>query len=147
MTRTRDHRTPQPLLIVVLAAVALAAGCRRNVRLEPPITWTWTLAPATAVVGPATLTLTLHEPSGDPLDATIGLEAHMSHPGMAPVLASAIRRAPGTYDIPFAFTMQGDWVLLVSMVLPDGQRIRAAHRRRERPVARLTSAYPRETFS
>jgi hypothetical protein len=47
----------------------------------------------------------------------------MSHAGMAPVLADGVERAAGVYDIPFAFTMQGDWVLLVSAVLPDGGRV------------------------
>ncbi len=47
----------------------------------------------------------------------------MSHAGMAPVLANATESAPGVYDLRFAFTMQGDWVLLVAAVLPDGTRI------------------------
>jgi hypothetical protein len=47
----------------------------------------------------------------------------MTHAGMAPVLANASERAPGVYDLPFAFTMQGDWVLLVSAVLKDGARV------------------------
>jgi hypothetical protein len=47
----------------------------------------------------------------------------MKHPGMAPVLAAATERSPGVYDLPFAFTMQGDWVLLVSAVAPHGGRI------------------------
>jgi hypothetical protein len=47
----------------------------------------------------------------------------MSHPGMAPVLADAAERAPGIYKVPFEFTMQGDWVLLVSAVLHDATRV------------------------
>jgi len=42
---------------------------------------------------------------------------------MAPVLADATETAPGVYDLRFAFTMQGDWVLLVSAVLPGGARL------------------------
>jgi hypothetical protein len=34
---------------------------------------------------------------------------------MAPVLAHATEREPGVYDLPFSFTMQGDWALLVSV--------------------------------
>jgi hypothetical protein len=47
----------------------------------------------------------------------------MTHAGMAPVQADASERAPGVYDLTFAFTMQGDWVLLVSAVLKDGTRV------------------------
>jgi hypothetical protein len=47
----------------------------------------------------------------------------MSHAGMAPVVTDAREHAPGVYDLPFAFTMQGDWVLLVSVALPAGGRI------------------------
>lgn len=109
---------------LLLLAAASAVACRQNARAEPQIQWSWRITPAAPVVGPATLTITIHQPSGDPVDgAAVHLEAHMSHPGMAPVLASATRRAAGTYDIPFAFTMRGDWVLLVSMELADGRRI------------------------
>jgi hypothetical protein len=51
------------------------------------------------------------------------LEAHMSHPGMAPAVADAVERGSGVYDMPFRFTMAGDWVLLVSATLPHGERI------------------------
>lgn len=47
----------------------------------------------------------------------------MSHPGMAPVLASATEHELGVYDVPFAFTMPGDWILLVNASLPGGTRI------------------------
>jgi hypothetical protein len=84
----------------------------------------WTLRPTAAVVGPARLTITIRESSGRAMHgATVHLEGHMTHPGMAPVVADAVERAPGTYEVPFAFTMQGDWVLLVSAVLPDGGRL------------------------
>jgi hypothetical protein len=70
------------------------------------------------------LTVTLRDRSGAPVTAaTVRLEGYMSHAGMAPVLADGTERAPGVYEIPFAFTMQGDWALLVSAALPDGTRM------------------------
>jgi hypothetical protein len=42
---------------------------------------------------------------------------------MAPLMAGAVERTPGVYDAAFAFTMQGDWVLLVTIALPDGTRV------------------------
>jgi hypothetical protein len=47
----------------------------------------------------------------------------MSHVGMAPVFADALERAPGVYELSFALTMRGDWVLLVSVTLADGGRV------------------------
>jgi hypothetical protein len=113
---------------LVLAAAGLSQlGCSRHehtARTDAPVDLTWSLRPATAVVGPATLTLSLRASSGGPIaGAKVGLEAHMTHPGMAPVMAAAVERTPGVYEVDFAFTMQGDWVLLVSVSLPDGARV------------------------
>ena len=55
--------------------------------------------------------------------ADVRLEADMSHAGMAPVFADAAARGDGVYEIPFSFTMRGDWVLLISVALPDGARL------------------------
>ena len=48
----------------------------------------------------------------------------MSHPGMAPVLASAVERGDGIYQAELQFTMRGDWVLLVSGSLSNGAAVR-----------------------
>jgi hypothetical protein len=85
---------------------------------------TWTLNPAPAVVGPATLLVHFtHKTNGQVTGASVRLEGFMSHAGMAPVLATATERTPGAYEIPFTFTMQGDWVLLVRGELPGGHRV------------------------
>jgi hypothetical protein len=42
---------------------------------------------------------------------------------MTPVIAGAAERTAGVYVAPFAFTMPGDWVLLVSGSLADGGRV------------------------
>jgi len=85
---------------------------------------TWSLAPTPSVVGPSTLTVAVRDSAGAPVaGATLKLEADMSHAGMAPVFADATERGQGVYEIPFSFTMRGDWVLLVSVVLPDGARL------------------------
>jgi hypothetical protein len=122
-------RHPRRLgLEVLLAAACLShAGCgggTRADRTDSRVVLTWTLRPAAATVGPATLTLSLRAPSGAPITAAaVRIEGHMTHAGMAPVIADAVERAPGVYESTFAFTMQGDWVLLVSIALPDGTRV------------------------
>jgi hypothetical protein len=117
---------------LLLAAASLShAGCGRSthpdrgdLRADPRVDLTWTLRPAAAIVGPATLTVSLRAPSGGPMTgATVRIEGQMTHAGMAPLLADAVERAPGVYEAAFAFTMQGDWVLLVSATLPDGARV------------------------
>ncbi len=120
----RARRSPAAWLVA--AAVALggaSTACARRGAPEPRLAVTWTLSPERPLAGPAALTLTVRDPAGRPVKgAKVRLEALMSHPGMAPVVADAAERAPGVYEASFAFTMQGDWVLLVSIAAPDGAR-------------------------
>ena len=55
--------------------------------------------------------------------AALRVEGHMSHPGMAPVVAQAAERQPGVYEAAMAFTMRGDWILLVTGTLASGEPI------------------------
>ena len=120
---TRGAWRTRPGAVALLAA-GLSCGCTRSAVVPPPVEVTWTLTPSSAVVGPATLAVTLRAPAGDAVPgARVHLEAFMSHPGMAPVIADATERFPGVYDLPFAFTMAGDWVLTVTIALPGGGRV------------------------
>jgi hypothetical protein len=111
-------------VLLAVASFLSHAGCGHSARSEPHVDLTWTLRPASAIVGPNTLTLSIRGRSGEPMaGATVRIEGHMTHPGMAPVMADAVERAPGVYEAAFAFTMQGNWVLLVSVRLPDGARV------------------------
>jgi YtkA-like len=122
--RLRRRRNTGRLAGVLLAASLFNAACHRSTQSDSRFDVAWTLRPQAPVVGPAALTITLRTPSGDPVRrATVRLEGHMSHAGMASVTADATESAPGVYDLRFAFTMQGDWVLLVSAVLPNGARV------------------------
>ena len=122
--RPRQRRNTIALAGALLAASLSSGACHRSPRTESQLDVAWTLRPEAPAVGPATLTVTLRQTSGDPVKgARVRLEGHMSHAGMAPVLADATESAPGVYDLQFAFTMQGDWVLLVSAALPEGARV------------------------
>ena len=108
----------------MLGAMLLISGCHQPASIAPDVDVTSALVPTAPKVGPATLTVTLRRPSGEALaGAAVRLEAHMTHAGMAPVLADATERTPGVYDLLFEFTMPGDWVLLVSAVAPRDGRI------------------------
>jgi hypothetical protein len=118
---------PDPLrralpALLLLIATAIAGACgpapARGVAFD------WAIAPAPPVVGGATLTLRLSDAAGHPVEgARLRIEGHMSHPGMAPVIAKADERGPGVYEAPVSFTMRGDWILLVTGTLASGERI------------------------
>jgi YtkA-like len=115
---------PFGVVLGLLVLTIPSGACARPNDAGPRLEVTWKLRPETPSVGPTTLTVTLRDTAGAPVEgARVRLEGHMTHAGMAPVLANASERAPGVYDLPFAFTMQGDWVLLVSAVLKDGARV------------------------
>jgi len=120
-------RHPWRLGLLLTAAGLSHAGCSRSdhaARTDPRIDLTWTLRPSTPTVGPATLSLSLRTPAGDPIKgATVRIEGHMTHAGMTPLTAEAVERAPGVYEAGFGFTMQGDWALLVSVEFPGGARV------------------------
>ena len=56
--------------------------------------------------------------------ATLDLEAHMTHPGMAPVVVRLREDAPHQYSATMPVTMAGEWVLFVSGRLADGRIVR-----------------------
>lgn len=118
------RRGPARRLAVLLCAALVLAHCGRGASQPSTITGTLSLSPKAPGVGPAALTVLLRDAADAPLaGAAVRLEAHMSHPGMAPVLATGVERSPGAYDFNFSFTMAGDWVLVVHATLPGGDRV------------------------
>jgi len=68
--------------------------------------------------------LDLYDLSAKPVSgASIVLEADMSHAGMAPVFGGSTEVAPGRYSGNLAFSMAGDWVVLLHVTLPNGTRV------------------------
>jgi hypothetical protein len=47
----------------------------------------------------------------------------MSHPGMSPVFGEAKEVRPGLYQAQLEFGMAGDWVILLHVALPGGQKL------------------------
>ena len=65
--------------------------------------------------------ITLTDNDGNPVnDATLSIEGNMNHAGMVPVLRDADDGAEGVYEVPFEWTMGGDWFVVVNVTLPNG---------------------------
>lgn len=108
-----------------MAAVLLLAACSRRGAAGPTGAVQVDLVevrPEPAQVGQATLVLRLTDAAGAPVEgAKVEVKGDMTHPGMVPVLGEARDLGGGLYEVPFEWTMAGDWVLTVSGTLPDGQ--------------------------
>lgn len=108
------------LLLAALCICCAAGACRRTPAVGDVIVES-TLTPPQPVVGMSALTLRLLDAGRRPISgASLRVEGHMAHPGMAPVQATATERAPGVYEAELQFTMRGDWILLVTGALANG---------------------------
>ena len=111
-------------LIALLLCAAAACGHRAAQDLRV----TLSLDPVTPTAGAAAaVRVTLRDGQARPLrGARLQVEAHMSHPGMAPLVADVFETAEGIYTARLPFSMAGAWTLVVTGVLADGRRV-AAH--------------------
>jgi hypothetical protein len=76
--------------------------------------------PSPVVGGDTVIELGVHDAAGKAFsDAALELEAHMTHPGMAPVIEPAVADGQGRYKITLRFTMAGTWILFVKGTLAD----------------------------
>jgi len=88
------------------------------------LTVTAEITPQPPRVGQATITLRVTGASGQPVTgARVALEGNMSHAGMAPVFAEAMEVEPGRYRANMELTMAGDWIILVHVTLPGGEKV------------------------
>jgi YtkA-like len=112
--------------VVVFGMLAAAPACRRGGVAPGAVAADLTLTPAAPRVGePTEAHVTVHTPQAAPITgATVQIEAQMQHPGMAPVVESAIEHGAGAYDGHLSFTMAGDWVVFMTLTTSDGQRVR-----------------------
>ena len=109
------------LILWLLAFCTLTSGCRPG---AADLTASWSIEPSPPVAGtPTTVRFTLQRDARIPVTgARLRLEAHMAHPGMAPVTAEPVEQAHGTYVGRVNLTMGGDWIFVMTGELPDGSR-------------------------
>lgn len=112
------------LLFIGLCLMTITlVSCRQQVpsAAETGIQITMSLDPETPTVGDAILHITVTDADGNPIDdATINVRGDMSHAGMTPVIRQVAMGSGGEYEIPFEWTMAGDWFIEVTVTLPDG---------------------------
>lgn len=107
-------------LACLLVFALLLAGCRQsaqNATAEIGIE----LRAGSLTIGETTLHITLTDASGQPVSAQkIEVRGDMTHAGMQPVLAESSEGENGAYEIPFEWTMSGDWIVTVKATMADG---------------------------
>ena len=110
------------LCLCLCLFVAGFAGCRRQSSAE--ITIAHEISPQPPRVGRLLIVLRITSASRKPvMGARVRLEANMSHAGMSPVFAGTLEVAPGDYRANMEIPMAGDWVILVHLTLPDGEKL------------------------
>lgn len=57
-------------------------------------------------------------------DAKIEIEATMNHSGMVPIFTEAIYIKNATYSTRLTLTMLGEWILFLTITLPNGETIK-----------------------
>jgi hypothetical protein len=113
--------------LAVVAAIAVAGGaaaCERATSSDD-VTASWSVDPTSPVRGREMRAhVILLDGSGQPVrGARLQFEAHMAHPGMAPIIAAASEQDAGVYEARLAFTMPGSWTVVASGTLSDGRRL------------------------
>ena len=110
------------LTAVLTACCCWTFGCARG---PADVSVKWAIEPTPVSTRAVTLVrVELKQKDGTPIvGADLRVEAHMSHPGMDPVVADAIERGSGIYETRLSLSMPGQWVLVIAGTLADGRRI------------------------
>ena len=112
------RRLASTLALLILAGCQTSPSPGNDVKIESEVT------PHPYHVGVSTIDLKLTDAAGDPITgARIHLEGLMTHPGMRPVFNEAREAGPGRYQSSLEFKMAGDWVVLLQITLPNGQKL------------------------
>ncbi|HEX5107959.1 MAG TPA: FixH family protein [Vicinamibacterales bacterium] len=119
-----DRSATQALIRGAAIALLLAcstAGCEREPS-DVTVAASWHLDPTSPESHEqARLQLILRDAAGHAVrGARLRVEAHMSHPGMAPVLVETREQPDGVYTASLELTMAGNWTLVASGTLADG---------------------------
>lgn len=113
------------IIITLVLLSVFVGGCRRSSsqnEAASDINMALTVEPTAPVVGSAILHITLTDTNDEPInDASLEIRGDMAHAGMEPLLASVDAGQAGVYEVPFEWTMGGDWIVTVTATLADGR--------------------------
>lgn len=108
-----------PFFIVMV----FAAGCTKSASPKSLAVTETSITPQPPYAGPITVNFKLANDSKPLPGAHIALEGDMTHAGMAPVFGEAKEISPGQYQGQLTLSMGGDWVVLLHITLPNGQKV------------------------
>ena len=114
------------VLLAMAVVVILGSGCGRESRNASTSNAqiSLTAIPFPAAVGETRLVIQITDLAGQPVgDAALSVKGDMTHAGMVPILAEIQGGdEDGYYNVPFEWTMAGDWVVTVDVQLADGTK-------------------------
>ncbi len=86
----------------------------------------WTYSPKQITLStPVDFSFTLKDSAGKNIDAAkIEIEATMNHSGMVPIFTEASFIKDGVYSTRITLTMLGEWILFLTITLPNGETIK-----------------------
>lgn len=122
----RSSRTAWPAVFPLLLALSLLVACGASTPTAGDADVQITLLPGQAE---NSLQVQLHNAAHTPItDATVTLEGNMNHAGMAPVMAAPVKdgddgATDGIYQVPFQFSMLGDWIVTVTVDVAGGSQV------------------------
>jgi hypothetical protein len=112
------------ILPSILAGLLILTGCQKPPEPAAAVRIEHEVMPRPFQVGVSTITLRLMDASGRPIDgARIHLEGMMTHPGMRSSFSEAREAGSGRYESSLEFGMAGDWIVLLRITLPNGQKL------------------------
>ncbi len=107
---------------LTLLLLLLLVGCRQETQTtdDNSLQIDLRVEPEAPIVGEATMIVTVRDANDQPInDATVTVRGDMNHAGMVPVIEVVESGTDGEYFLPFEWTMAGDWIVEVSVELPD----------------------------
>jgi hypothetical protein len=101
------------------------SACARGNAPPDDLQVEWSLSPTSPTVSvESKIQLSIRDAAGQPATgATVRIEAHMTHPGMAPVIETGVGDGKGQYVATLRFSMSGSWVLFLRGELSDRRMI------------------------
>jgi YtkA-like protein len=111
------------ILVPLIFFIVITAGCSKSALQRSIVVSDKQITPQPPHAGPITVNFKLSDSSKPLTGAHIALEGDMTHAGMAPVFGDAHEVSPGQYQGQVTLSMGGDWVVLMHITLPDGQKV------------------------